>query len=119
MYATGAEHTTLTPTHSMSHLDYQMLDIGRSAKDTLTVSSANYRNNNKINVDRTSRHVRNYDRSNEGYTGHSAESLTTSKYDMESLLETVDRKYQAIDDLDVPYYKTTDDSNRVLSNTNF
>lgn len=103
MYETGAENTTLTPTHIMMPEDYGKLDIARSNKDTLDISWDNYRSN-KINIDKTSRHIRNYDRSNEGYTGRSIETQIGQKYDMSEFIDNVEKPYQDIDDLDVPYY---------------
>jgi hypothetical protein len=108
MYSAGAEILALTPTDTMMPEDYQKLDIRRSDDDFPIISNSSYRNNNKIEADRTSRHIRNYDRDNDGLSGRSMENSNSSRYDMNSIHESIDQPYRQLDYLDTPYYGQID-----------
>lgn len=103
MFNRFTQKNTITPTYKFTPENYRQFDA-HDSKDII-VQNSTYRFDNTFPIYQTSGHNRQYDRSNDGlHNGRSLDNLWNERYNMNELMEHIDKEYKTIDYNDKPYY---------------
>jgi hypothetical protein len=103
MFNRFSHKNTITTTHKFTPESYRQFDAHES-KDII-VQNSTYRFDNTFPIYQTSGHNRQYDLSNDGlYNGRSLDNPMDKKYNMNELLDHIDKEYKTIDYNTKPYY---------------